>query len=170
MLTPLPPIERLPLRGSELGFGFTAQEAFPAEIDTEAQFTPELAAAAEQSAGLGVTAIIPDDPTDPTLKLDGFNAYEQGRPDSVIAIVWPAIVRDPLRAIELVLPAIVQFTAFPATETEAQVTFELAVGALQPLAAEAVIVPEPPVATTLRLFAVKLYGQIPVCSLKTKPS
>ena len=52
-------------------------------------------------------------------------------------IVWPAMVRAPVRPSELVLAVMVQFTELPTTETTAQATFELAVGALQPAAAEA---------------------------------
>ena len=85
-------------------------------------------------------------------------------------IVWPAMVRAPLRASELGLAVMVQFTEFPTTETTAHATFELAVGALQPADADAVIEPEPPAPATLRALALRLYGQIPVCSLKTIPS
>ena len=63
------------------------------------------------------------------------------------------MVRVPLRLIELGLPAIVQLTEFPTTETVAQATLELAVGALQPLAAVVVMLPEPPVAATVKEFA-----------------
>ena len=68
----LPPMVRLPDRASELGLALAAQDAVLPETDTEAQLTPELADAAEQSDGLGVMAIVPADPPDPTLRLDGF--------------------------------------------------------------------------------------------------
>jgi hypothetical protein len=71
-------------------------------------------------------------------------------------IVWPAMVKAPVRPIELVLAAMVQFTELPTTETTAHATFELAVGALQPTEAEAVIEPEPPLPATLRAFALRM--------------
>jgi hypothetical protein len=87
-----------------------------------------------------------------------------------MATVCPPMVSAPVRPSELVLAVIVQFTEFPTTVTDAHATFELAVGALHPVDAEAVIEPEPPAPATFSEFALKLYGQIPVCSLKTKPS
>ena len=72
MPTLLPPMLRLPDRASELGLALADQEAVLPETDTEAQLTPELADAAGQSDGLGVMAIVPDDPPDPTLRPDGF--------------------------------------------------------------------------------------------------
>ena len=83
-------------------------------------------------------------------------------PASVTVTVWPPIVRTPLRPIELALALTFQFTAFPTSATEAHATFELAVGALQPTGADAVIVPEPPAPVISRTFVVKLYGQMPV--------
>jgi hypothetical protein len=67
-----PPMVKFPLRASELGFALTVQDAVLPETDTEAQLTPELAAAAEQSSGLGVTVMLPAPAAEPTLKLDGF--------------------------------------------------------------------------------------------------
>jgi hypothetical protein len=87
-----------------------------------------------------------------------------------MATVWPLMFRAPLRPNELALAVTVQFTELPTTEAEAHGTLELTAGALQPIAAEAVIVPEAPLAATFRTLVLKLYGQIPFLSLKTKPS
>ena len=72
MLAVLPPIVRFPLRARELGLAFTDQEAIVPATDTEAQLTPELADAGEQSTGLGVTVMLPVPPVEPTLELVGF--------------------------------------------------------------------------------------------------
>ena len=68
----LPPIVKFPARASELGLALTDQDATVPVTDTEAQPTPELADAGEQSTGLGDTVMLPAPPTEPTLKLDGF--------------------------------------------------------------------------------------------------
>ena len=68
----LPPMVKLPLRASQLGFALTDQDAVPPGTDTEAQLTPELAVAAGQSSGLGVTVMLPAPPAGPTLTLPGF--------------------------------------------------------------------------------------------------
>ena len=71
MPTLLPPTVKLPTRLSELAFALTVQDAVAPETETAAQLTPELAAAAEQSTGLGVIAIIPAPPAEPTFTLAG---------------------------------------------------------------------------------------------------
>jgi hypothetical protein len=68
----IPPIVKFPLRAWELGLALTDQDAIVPATDTEAQATPELAAAAAQSTGLAVTVMLPAPPAAPTLKLDGF--------------------------------------------------------------------------------------------------
>ena len=70
----MPPIVKLPARLNELGFAVTDQDALLPEIDTEAQLTPELATAAEQSTGLGVMPIIAAPPAEPTFMPAGFKA------------------------------------------------------------------------------------------------
>ena len=72
MLTVWVPMVKLPPRLSELGLALTDQDALLPEIDTEAQLTPELAPAAGQSGGLGVTTILPAPPAEPTGRLAGF--------------------------------------------------------------------------------------------------
>ena len=63
---------KFPLRASELGLALTDQDTMVPATDTEAQLTPELAAAGEQSTGLAVTVMAPAPPAAATLKLDGF--------------------------------------------------------------------------------------------------
>jgi hypothetical protein len=63
---------RFPERASELGLALTHHEAVVPETETEAQLTPELAAAGAQSNGLGVTVILPDPEAEPALTLVGF--------------------------------------------------------------------------------------------------
>jgi hypothetical protein len=76
--------------------------------------------------------------------------------------VSPPMVRIPLRPIELVFPAIVQFNEVPTTVTEAQATFEPAVGGAQPADVDSVMVPAPPVPAATRAYEFKVYGQMPV--------
>ena len=65
---------KVPARPIELGLAVTDQDAVLPEIETEAQPTPELAPAPEQSRGVGVTMIFPAPPAEPALTLVGFKA------------------------------------------------------------------------------------------------
>ena len=62
---------KLPLRLRELAFALMIHDAVVPETDTAAQPTPELAAAGEQSTGLGVIAMLPAPPAEPTATLPG---------------------------------------------------------------------------------------------------
>ena len=133
METVWPPMVKLPLRFCELELAVTDHGAVFPETETDAQLTPELAAAAGQSLGLGVMPILPLDPPAPTFTLLVLNEYEHAEPACDTATFLPPIVKLLLRPWELGFPLTLHPALVPLTKTEAQVTLELAVAAGQSL-------------------------------------
>jgi hypothetical protein len=133
----------------------TVQGAVLPEVDIDAQTTFDAVDVGGQPLGAAVIAIIPEAPAEPALMLLVLNPYEQATPDCETLTPIPAIVKLPLRLSELGLALTDQDTLLPETDTEAQLTPELAVTAQSPGLGVTAIFPVPPAGPALTLAGFK---------------
>jgi hypothetical protein len=155
--TPWPATVKAPLRLSTPALGLTVQGAVLLEIDIDAQLTLEEPVVGRQSPGVGVIVILPEAPLEAALILVLLSPYEHAPPNCEMPAVFPPIVKFPARARELGLALTDQEAIVPTTDTEAQLTPELAAAGEQSTGlAVTVMLPAPPAEPTLKIAGFRL--------------